>query len=188
MPSIFLTNHPGIYDDTAKGLTLNYRVIESTYDNQSGWIDISKTETLHFAVPSDYVWDFLNTQYLHDFPLWMNVSSWDIHDSVDIGVHSAEVVDFSNSYGFDCWTCDIDNESTASYANVTGILIHSDWYELNFHRMILLESMGLGSLPQPYIREEGFILTGIFVELAVITGLIAIKLKKSKCHTFRKHI
>lgn len=65
-----------------------------------------------------------------------------------------------------------------SYDSVTGILVQLEWVEINFMKIISLEEMTF-SAPRKPIKNEGVLLTGIFIELAVTVWLLANRFKKA---------
>jgi hypothetical protein len=180
MPFLFLTD-PHIDDGTVRNLNIVYDFNEMIYSDESGWEDESRLDSMNFAVTLGNMITFLSTQYYCDFPMALNVDSWDINVPVNIGSYGAIVVDSGNKIGYNCWTCLIGvNESTVSYDQVSGVLVDIDLIDTEYRLEVQLQEMSFGPRVQPYVKDEGVLLTAIFIELAVIVFLLSDRRKKSK--------
>ncbi|MBY8996815.1 MAG: hypothetical protein KGD60_03715 [Candidatus Thorarchaeota archaeon] len=176
-------------DDRVRGITLVYNGHVSTYTATSGWSSNYYSDELIYVVSRNNIRLVLDGQYYRDYPLMLDVSSWEILASVSIGEHTAIIVNETRKYGYDCWTCEIDNETTAYYDKEEGLFVHSYWSAIgpeDFHDFwmsteeITLAQIDLASLNAIQIKQPGVILAGVFIELAVIVWLIAARLKKTE--------
>ena len=175
-------------DDRVRGITLAYNAEDSSYATTTGWIHNYYTDELIYVCSRNNMRLVLDGQYYRGYPLMLDVSSWEILALVNIGEHAAIIVNETRMYGYDCWTCEIDNETTAYYDKEEGLFVHSYWSDIapeDFQDFwmsteeITLAQLDLSGLNAIEIKQEGVFLSGIFVELAVIVWLIADRLKKS---------
>jgi hypothetical protein len=128
----------------------------------------------------------LETQYYRDYPVRRDVSSWTLFSVVDLGGQSATVTNVTTLQGYDCWVCEIDEDTTAYYDQETGLFIRSRWSTSGTSgsdfwmatEEIDLSSIQYAGLYAVEIRQTGIILSAIFAELAVITWLIFNRLQK----------
>ena len=182
LPFLYITT-PTDDDTTLRRLTLVYHYEEMNYTTESGWIYGEETESLGYNISLSNMRTVLESQYCYDFPLAVPVQQWDVHQTVMIGSFSAWITSSDNLNGHDVWLCEIasdDAQSTIGYDKETGILVSSEWIEVNFQRLVNLEEMTFEPPLVSYIRQEGVLLAAIYVELAVIIWLIAGRLEKTK--------
>ncbi|NHI89358.1 MAG: hypothetical protein EAX87_07540 [Candidatus Thorarchaeota archaeon] len=181
MPFLFLVR-PTPDDNTLRKLALVYSCNEMTYTNQSGWTDQSSTDDFEYYVALSNMEIILGNQLYYSLPLGVPIESWNAYSAVNIGSYGATIMDSDNLNGYDVWLCMISTENgslTASYDRQFGVLVTGNWTETNFQRIINLQVMTFSPPLVPFVRNEGVLLAGIFVELAVIIGLLADRLKKS---------
>ncbi len=93
-------------------------------------------------------------------------------------MYSATVLGTINAYGHHSWMCGIDNQTVLLYDMHSGFLVHYNWSSQEAWKMSTLMEMNL-DLPDPYVKDAGVLLAGIFVELAVIIWLFGQRLEKS---------
>ncbi len=179
MPFIFLTS-PDDDNDTVRKLILLYEFDEMTFTEDSGWTEESRMDTLTYFVTFNNMIAYLTTQDYGDFPLAMDVDSWEILAPVNIGSYTGVVKSSGIINGYACWTCDVGvNESYVSYDKASGVLVVIFLIDTEYQLFILLQEMNFGPTPQPYVKDEGVLLTAIFIELAVIVFLLGDRRKKS---------
>ena len=174
MPIVFLGNTD---DDTLGKLTLVYYFFEERITNESD--SSERTDTLTYYTSPNNMRVVLKTHSYLGYPLTVDVESWEYNGTVNIGVYSASVVGTSDSYGHDCWECMIGTETFLEYDMDSGILVKYYWVSPEEERMAALMDMEF-ELPDPYVKDEGVLLAGIFVELAVIIWLLGERLMKPK--------
>jgi hypothetical protein len=178
MPFLFLSN-PGVNDDTIRRLALVYDFYERDNSSGSGYSDVTREDTLTYVVTLNNKIVVLSTQFYCNVPLAKNVESWEILEPVNIGSYAAIVNGSEWKSGYDCWTCQLEDGSLVAYDKATGVLIYGEWHETYYQRVIQLLEMNYTDPFQPwYIMMDGFILAGIFVELAVVTWLFVFRVKK----------
>jgi hypothetical protein len=164
--------------DTLGKLSLVYDFSEGIYTSESGWTYENRTDTLTYIASPNNMVILLRTQYYCGYPLAINVSSWWDSKEVIIGSNSATIVsNHTEVAGYDCWGCEINNESYAFFDKVSGIFVHLEWISEEVNRIITLEEINLEE-PATHIRTEGVLLSGILVELAAIVWLLADRQKK----------
>jgi hypothetical protein len=167
-------------DDTLGNLTLVYDFNERIYTSESGWTHENRIDTLTYVASPNIMNILLRTQYYCGYPLAVDVSSWWVSKEVTIGLIPATVVsEDSQVAGYDCWECEINNQSYAFYDMLSGIFVHQEWASEEADRIITLEEV-IFEEPDARIRTEGVLLSGIFVELAVIVWLLADRKKRLK--------
>jgi hypothetical protein len=120
----------------------------------------------------------LKTSYYFGYPLAVDSESWEYNMSVSVGLRSAIVVGTIDAYGHDSWMCRIDNRTVLFYDMDSGFLVHYNWSSQEDRKISTLMEMNL-ELPDPYVKDAGVLLAGIFVELAVIIWLFGQRLEKS---------
>lgn len=182
MPFLFLVR-PTANDTTLRDLKLVYSYDEMTYTNESGWTDQSGTDNLENYVTLSNMETILGNQLYYSLPLAVSIESWDVNAAVNIGSYGATVMDSDNLSGHDVWLCMIPTGAgslAVSYDKQFGVLVTGNWTETNLQRIISLQEMTFSPPLVPYIKTEGVLLAGIFVELAVIIGLLADRLDKPK--------
>jgi hypothetical protein len=182
MPFLFLVR-PTANDNTLRDLKLVYSYDEMTYTNESGWTDQSGTDNLEYYVTLSNMEIILGNQLYYSLPLGVSIESWEVNAPVNVGSYAAIVTDSDNLSGHDVWLCEIHTGTgslVVSYDKQFGVLVTGDWIETNFQRTIDLQEMTFSPPLVPYIKNEGVLLAGIFVELAVIIGLLTDRLEKPK--------
>lgn len=180
MPFIFYYA-PGENDNGIRTLSLRY---EYTVAIQSGggWVtDTSRVDTLEFYVTLRNMNAVLQLERYDTIPLAVDSTNWDIDQQVRIGSYDANVIVSDVVRGHTCWICDIEltNTSQIGFDVDSGILVFVDWFEMDRIKWIELLDMTFDPEPIPYIREEGVLLTAIFIELAVIIWQVADRRKRS---------
>lgn len=181
MPFLFLVR-PTANDGTLRKLTLTYSRNEMAYTNESGWTDQSSTDDLVYYVALSNMEIILGNQLYYNLPLAVSIGSWYVNAPVNVGSYAGIVTDSDNLSGHDVWLCEIQTETgslVVSYDRQVGVLVGGDWTETNLQRAISLDKMTFSPPLVPYVRNEGVLLAGIFVELAVIVWLLPDRLKKS---------
>ncbi len=155
-----------------------YEVVYGTNTNGSEWIYESISTNLTYIASPNNMMIVLSTSYYYGFPLAVNVSSWGLSKNVTIGIHLGTVVDEFSIAGYDCWKCEIEFNSCVYYDKVTGIYVQSYFIGNDgTDRTVILEEI-IFEEPPSYLRRTGVLVSGIFVELAVIIWLLADRLKK----------
>lgn len=165
-------------DDTARELTLIYDFYEGELSDELEWIHTYRTDSLTYFTSPNNMRVLLKTRYYCGFPLSVDVESWvGYNQSVNIGTYTALVVGTSDSYGHDSWRCMIGNQTFLEYDMDSGILVNYYWSSPVAERVTTLMEMNFEQL-DPYIKDAGVLLAGIFVELAVIIWLLGERLIK----------
>ncbi|MFX1559952.1 MAG: hypothetical protein ACFFBL_05155 [Promethearchaeota archaeon] len=172
MPFVFL-KYPD--DDTLGKLTIIYEIYEESGVNGSDW-SINE-DALTYYTTANNMRIVLSSQYYLGYPLAADVESWDYGDSVTLGMHSAFIVGTSEAYSYDCWDCEINNQTFLRYDMDSGILVQYERYLLEELKVVTLMDVDL-ELPAPYVKDAGVLLAGIFVELAVIIWQFGQRLEK----------
>ncbi|MFW9788309.1 MAG: hypothetical protein ACFFE2_10665 [Candidatus Thorarchaeota archaeon] len=167
-------------NDTTRYLTVEMYYSEEVFNNATGWSYEDRVDTLTYVSSMDDLITVLKTQYYYDYPLAVDVSSWDIHEMVAIGgpIH-AEVMRMTTILGHDCWECKVTEESNVFYESDTGLFVLYELFNENFSRTFMIQDMEFQRV-DPSFTSEGILLAGIFAELAVIIWLFAYRLKKFK--------
>ena len=174
-------------DERIRSMTLNYDLHHAVYSSNSGWSSNDSADSLTVRVSRTNVTQILENQQYAGYPVMLDVSSWEILAPVNIGEHAAMVVNESRRYGYDCWDCYIDEDTTVYYDKETGLFIerrYSTSGVMGFLDMwmvsdeITLSKVDYAGLYALEIKQTGLILSAIFAELAVIIWLVAIRLKK----------
>ena len=174
MPILFL-EYPD--DDTLGKLTLEYDYIYEKLVN--GPDGVEREDTLTYFVSQNSMIPVLRMQSYYGYPLAVDVESWEVNETVNLGSYSAVVIGATFTYGHDCWECEIGNQTYVEYDMDVGLLIRYHWVTLEEERLAVLVDMNL-ELPDPYVNDAGVLLAGIFVELAVIIWLFSQRLEKSR--------
>ncbi|MFW9835802.1 MAG: hypothetical protein ACFFEK_17500, partial [Candidatus Thorarchaeota archaeon] len=104
MPIVFLESPD---DDTLGKLTIVYKVYEER--SESDWNE--SADSLTYYVSSNSMKAVLKTRYYFGYPLAADVETWDYYESVTLGTHTALIVGTSDAYGYDCWDCEINNQT-----------------------------------------------------------------------------
>jgi hypothetical protein len=174
-------------DERIRGMTFVYDLHHAAYTSNSGWSSSDSTDSLTVHVSRTNVTQILENQQYAGYPVILDVSSWEIIAPVNIGEHAAIVVNESRRYGYDCWDCYIDEDTTVYYDKETGLFIHRRYSTsgvVGFMDMwmvsdeITLSKVDYAGLYAYEIKQTGVILAAIFAELAVIIWLAAVRLKK----------
>jgi hypothetical protein len=167
-------------DDSLGHLSLKYEFSEGTFTSESGWTYENRIDNLTYIASRNNIKAILRTQYYYGYPLAINASSWEVSKEVTLGSTPAIIVsDNTNVAGHECWACEISNQSYVFFDIESDILVQQYWTSEKVERIIRLEEIILEE-PASYVREEGVLLSGILIELAVIIWLLADRLKKSK--------
>ena len=174
MPVVFL-EYPD--DDTLGKLTIVYEIYEERIENGSDWS--LRVDPLTFYVSSNNMGIVLKRSYYLGYPLAVDTESWEHNMSVTLGLNSAIVVGTTDVYGHDCWGCEINNQTYLFYDMYSGILVGYEWISQEEVKVVTLMEMNL-ELPDPYVKDTGVLLAGIFAELAVIIWLFSQRLEKSR--------
>ena len=174
MPVVFM-EYPD--DDTLGKLTMVYDVYEHRIQDGSDWSQ--STDDFTFFVSYNSMKSVLKTSYYFGCPLAADAESWEYNETVSIGIYSATVLGTIDAYGHDSWMCGIDNQTVLFYDMDSGFLIYYNWSSQEDWRISTLVEMNI-ELPGPYVKDAGVLLTGIFVELAVIVWLFGQQLEKSR--------
>lgn len=174
-------------DDRLREISINYQYHHASYTSNSGWNGYTVTESVSYIVSRVNIHQILEGQSYRGFPVWRNVSQWSLSSAVNIGSASAHVINETNWRGHDCWICETDDEITVYYDKDSGLLIQSRSSTVGSEGFmdlwmvtdeITLSSENYAGLYAIEIKQTGFILAAVFAELAVITWLIARRLKK----------
>ncbi len=173
-------------DDRLRNISLNYQYHEATYTSISGWNSEDKFESVSCIVSRVNILQVLDNQYYRGYPIRLDVSSWHLSASVNIGNHTAIVTNETTWRGYDCWVCEIDEETTVYYDKETSLLVQSRFSTLGTEgidfwivtREITLSGVDYAGLYAVEIKQTGVTLAAIFAELSLITWLIASRLKK----------
>lgn len=165
-------------DDTVRELTLIYEFYEGILSDELEWINSYRTDVLTYVASPNNMRVILKTQYYCEYPLAVDMESWDIGEYVNIGMYSALIVGTTDIFVFDSWECQIGNQTFLHYDMDSGILVNYEWITSDAEGEITLMEISFEQLDLR-IKDAGVLLTGIFVELAVIVWLFADRLKKS---------
>lgn len=103
----------------------NYHSTVSEVENAYATYDISA------AVDLDNLSLVLSDNDVRGFPVWANVSSWSVGDSVRIGDQIVTVMGDSERDGFGCWIAELPNGTDVYYSIGWGIFLGTFYYELN---------------------------------------------------------
>lgn len=172
-------------------VTLIFFSENSTYVAGSGWILENKTDILTYHISSNNMSSVLRGQSYNGFPLMVNASSWKVYDVVTIGSYLAIIVGETDVLGVKCWECEMDNTDTDTfYGKENGYLQQTRWSittdipEYPWKRTIFLEKTNLLEISiefpdKSFLYQRSIILSGIFIELSVISWLVARKKKKA---------
>ena len=115
-------------DDTLGHLTLVYDFSEGAYTSESGWTYDNRIDTLTYVASPNNMILILRTQYYYGYPLAINTSSWWVSKEVTIGSIPAVIVSENAGIGeYDCWACEINNQSYVFFDRDLGILVGQDW-------------------------------------------------------------
>jgi hypothetical protein len=164
-------------DDKTGWLTLTYRVDEILFQNGTEIQSTERTHNLTYAVSRNNMDVMLSWQYYYDFPLVVNVDSWEIHDDVVIGTESGLVIDQIRIGERNCWLCEIDFNNSVFYDCDAGLLVRIIF--ITFHgtqetlTMVELASMDFDVPGEGYPTQEGVIIAGIFIELAIVVWFVS---------------
>jgi hypothetical protein len=171
MPFLF----PGesLDDDTNRVYTVIYDFYETDGNGET-----SRYDELKYVVTRNNMVTVLTTKYYCGAPLAMNVESWIIDWAVNIGSSAAIVVESGYKNGRDCWTCQLEDGTLLSYEKDSGILVHGEWSSNDYVRRIGLHDQYFIAPDQPIFMQEGVLLMGIFIELAIIIWLLSERMKK----------
>jgi hypothetical protein len=174
-------------DDRLREISIKYQYHYAVYTSNSGWSGSTVTESFLFIVSRVNIHQVLGGQNYRGYPVWQNVSLWTLSSIVNIGGVSANITDETNWRGHDCWRCDIDEATIVYYDKNSGLLLQSIsstaggdvftdlWM---YTEEITLSSVNYAGLYAIEVKQTGVILAAIFAELAVITWLIARRLRK----------
>lgn len=173
-------------DDRLRNISLGYKFHDASYTSISGWSSDDEFETISCVVSRVNIFQVLANQYYKGYPVRLDVGSWHLSESVDIGAHTAIVTNGTMWREYDCWICEIDEETSVYYDRETGLLIHSRYSTSGTQgtdfwmvvEEITLTGVDYAGLYAVEIRQTGVILAAVFVELAAITWLIAYRLQK----------
>jgi len=117
-------------------LQLNYRYRH--YTRQGSWDSVvSEVESTYTtyeisaAVDLDNLSLALRDQEVREYPVWVNVSSWSVGDSVRVGDQIVTVMGDSERYGFECWNVELLNGTDVYYSMEFGIFLGTYYYEWN---------------------------------------------------------
>ncbi len=170
-----------------RSITLVYDVDFGFLQSGEGWNHEYTTDTLTYLVSRTNIQSVLDSYYYRGYPLMLDVSSWEINAPVNVGEHAAIVVNETTMYGYDCWTCHIDENIKVYYDKDTGLFVHYNYYDSGVtgfvdlwivSREITLSRVDYAGLYAVEIKQTGIILAAIFAELSIITWLIANRLMK----------
>jgi hypothetical protein len=113
-------------DDRLRNIAIGYQYHEATYTSISGWSSgEDESESISCIVSRVNILQVLGNQYYRGYPVRLNVSSWHMSMIVDIGEHTAIVTNETVWRGYNCWICEIDEDTTVYYDRETGLLVQS---------------------------------------------------------------
>lgn len=175
---------------TANGieLNLNYRYSQVTrqgnlHSTVNEVENAYVTYDISAAVDLDNLSRVLSDSEVRGFPVWANVSSWSVGDSVGIGDQIVTIMGDSERNGFGCWIAELPNGTDVYYSLGFGIFLGTFYYELNSTgvpnfvsetRMIELTFENLDDFYNVEYKYsvDAVLLSLIILEIAAITQLI----------------
>jgi hypothetical protein len=166
-------------------LQLNYRYTHSlkrgslssdtttTYTNYE-IISVAKLENLSLV---------LNDFEVRRYPVWINVSSWSLGDTVHIGEQIVSIMGTTDRNELECWVGQLPNGTDVYYSRAFGVFLGTYWHDFDFSGMdyIYTETYKIEltyqNLEDLYRVDYAFnfdalILSTIILEAAAITWLI----------------
>lgn len=184
-PFIFFLDFPS--DNRCVDLSLTYKHYQSSYTSQSGWSSTEELTVLTYSVSLNNVSDVLSGESFGGYPLWLNVSTWDVNDAVNIGSTEGIVVGELSLYSYDCWKVELDEDTAVFYDKELGIFTQSSWYQTGstgFMQMwtendqYSLTSENFDSFDAVFVTRDGVLISGILTQVSII--LVILEYRRSR--------
>lgn len=179
-------------DDKIGWLTLTYSVSEQVYLNGSQIRSTERTDEMAFVTSRNNMEKMLGPQYYYEYPLVMNVSSWEINDGVELrnrngGTVMSVIVTETSVEGYDCWVCEIGLNNALFYDEITGLLVMVNLTIMQTGS-VLYETLIVAQLVEAnyeipgegYPTQESLFLAGIFIEMAIVVWFVPNYMRKKQ--------
>lgn len=173
-------------DDRTIELSLSYKFRNSYYTYPSGWTSDEYTTEMTFSVNRINWTAALSDKSFEGYPLWLDVSSWYINENVYISTDLDSVVGDDRILNYDCWEVEINNETYAYYCKNTGLFVFAKYSHTQgtffdtqtVTREYSLSSENLNDLFSSFVLIDGWLISGIFLQVAAL--IVIVKYSRSK--------
>ena len=92
----------------------------------------SETYEISVAADLDNLSLVLRNEEVRGYPVWVNVTSWNIADMVQLGNQTLIVRRSSDRYGFYCWVAELEDDTNVYYHKELGIFLGFSYYDANW--------------------------------------------------------
>jgi hypothetical protein len=122
-------------------LQLNYRYTHSL--RRGSWDSGTSTSYTDYEISEvaklENLSLVLNIE-IRQYPVWINVSSWDFGDTVRIANQTATIMWDSERYGFGCWIGELENGTDVYYSKEFGVFLGTYYHEWDFSDTMNIDS------------------------------------------------